>query len=157
MAITRINNNQITDAIAGNLYVGINAAAKLQNYSITSQKISNNLTYGSDLTITGNLTVQGNVTAIDTIDLVVEDPLILLAKDQTGAPTLDIGFIGERGSSINIAYIWDESAGEFATVFTNDAITNTVVTIDSYASLHVANITASNANITGNVTFSGTL
>jgi hypothetical protein len=46
MAITRINNNQITDAIAGNLYVGINAAAKLQNYSITSQKISNNLTYG---------------------------------------------------------------------------------------------------------------
>jgi hypothetical protein len=157
MAITRINNNQITDAIAGNLYVGINAAAKLQNYSITSQKISNNLTYGSDLTITGNLTVQGNVTAIDTIDLVVEDPLILLAKDQTGAPTLDIGFIGERGSSINIAYIWDESAGEFATVFTNDAITNTVVTIDSYASLHVANITASNANITGNVTFSGNI
>jgi filamentous hemagglutinin len=157
MAITRINNNQITDAIAGNLYVGINAAAKLQNYSITSQKISNNLTYGSDLTIAGNLTVQGNVTAIDTIDLVVEDPLILLAKDQTGAPSLDIGFIGERGSDINIAFIWDESADEFATVFTNDAITNTVVTIDSYASLHVANITASNANITGNVTFSGNI
>jgi hypothetical protein len=157
MAITRINNNQITDAIAGNLYVGINAAAKLQNYSITSQKISNNLTYGSDLTISGNLTVQGNVTAIDTIDLVVEDPLILLAKDQTGSPTLDIGFIGERGSEINIAFIWDEGAGEFATVFTNDAITNTVVTIDSYASLHVANITASNADITGNVTFSGNI
>jgi hypothetical protein len=157
MAITRINNNQITDAIAGNLYVGINAAAKLQNYSITSQKISNNLTYGSDLTIAGNLTVQGNVTAIDTIDLVVEDPLILLAKDQTGAPTLDIGFIGERGTDINIAFIWDEGAGEFATVFTNDAITNTVVTIDSYASLHVANITASNADITGNVTFSGNI
>jgi hypothetical protein len=157
MAITRINNNQITDAIAGNLYVGINAAAKLQNYSITSQKISNNLTYGSDLTISGNLTVQGNVTAIDTIDLVVEDPLILLAKDQTGSPTLDIGFIGERGSEINIAFIWDEGAGEFATVYTNDAITNTVVTIDSYASLHVANITASNADITGNVTFSGNI
>jgi hypothetical protein len=157
MAITRINNNQITDAIAGNLYVGINAAAKLQNYSITSQKISNNLTYGSDLTISGNLTVQGNVTAIDTIDLVVEDPLILLAKDQTGSPSLDIGFIGERGSEINIAFIWDEGAGEFATVYTNDAITNTVVTIDSYASLHVANITASNADITGNVTFSGNI
>ena len=157
MAITRINNNQITDAIAANVYVGINAAAKLQNYSITSQKISNNLTYGSDLTIAGNLTVQGNVTAIDTIDLVVEDPLILLAKDQTGAPSLDIGFIGERGSSINIAFIWDEGAGEFATVFTNDAITNTIVTIDSYASLHVANLTASNLDISGNVAFSGNI
>ena len=157
MAITRINNNQITDAIAGNVYVGINAAAKLQNYSITSQKISNNLTYGSDLTIAGNLTVQGNVTAIDTIDLVVEDPLILLAKDQTGSPSLDIGFIGERGSEINIAFIWDEGAGEFATVFTNDAITNTIVTIDSYASLHVANLTASNLDISGNVEFSGNI
>jgi hypothetical protein len=157
MAITRINNNQITDAIAANVYVGINAAAKLQNYSITSQKISNNLTYGSDLTIAGNLTVQGNVTAIDTIDLVVEDPLILLAKDQTGAPSLDIGFIGERGSSINIAFIWDEGAGEFATVFTNDAITNTIVNIDSYASLHVANLTASNLDISGNVAFSGNI
>jgi hypothetical protein len=157
MAITRINNNQITDAIAGNVYVGINAAAKLQNYSVTSQKISNNLTYGSDLTITGNLTVQGNVTAIDTIDLVVEDPLILLAKDQTGAPSLDIGFIGERGSEINIAFIWDEGSGEFATVYTNDAITNTIVTIDSYASLHVANLVASNLDVSGNVAFSGNI
>ena len=68
MAITRINNNQITDSIEGNVYYGINAAAKLQNYSITSQKIANSLTYGSDLTVAGNLTVQGNVTAIDTIN-----------------------------------------------------------------------------------------
>jgi hypothetical protein len=60
MAVTRINNNQITDASAGNIYLGINANTKLQNYSITSQKIANNLTYGSDLTVTGNLTVQRN-------------------------------------------------------------------------------------------------
>ena len=58
MAVTRINNNQISDASAGNAYVGINAATKVQPYSITATKIANNLTYGSDLTITGNLTVQ---------------------------------------------------------------------------------------------------
>ena len=157
MAITRINNNQITDSIEGNVYYGINAAAKLQNYSITSQKIANSLTYGSDLTVTGNLTVQGNVTAIDTINLVIEDPLILLAKDQTGVPTMDIGFIGERGTSQNIAFIWDESAGQFATVFTNDAVTNTVVAIASYASLRADTITAANLDVTGNVTFSGNI
>ena len=35
MAVTRINNNQITDAAAGNVYVGINAATKVQSYSVT--------------------------------------------------------------------------------------------------------------------------
>jgi cytoskeletal protein CcmA (bactofilin family) len=145
MAVTRIKNNQITDST-------VNAAAKLQNFSITSGKIANNLTYGSDLTIAGNLTVQGNVTAIDTTDLVVEDPLILLAKDQSGVPTLDIGFIGRRGNEENIAFIWDESADQFATVFTTSEITNTVVSISSYASLRTQDLTASNVSVTGNLT-----
>ena len=43
MAVTRINNNQITTAQEGNVYLGINAASKLQNYSITSNKIANSL------------------------------------------------------------------------------------------------------------------
>ena len=150
MAVTRIKNNQITDST-------VNAAAKLQDYSVTSGKIANNLTYGSDLTVTGNLTVQGNVTAIDTIDLVVEDPLILLAKEQTGTPTLDIGFIGKRGTQDNIAFVWDESADQFVAVFTTSEVTNTTVSINSYASLQVLDITAANASITGNVTFSGNI
>ena len=60
--LTRINNNQITTAVDGNAYLGINAASKLQNYSITSNKIANSLVYGSDLTVSGNLTVTGNAT-----------------------------------------------------------------------------------------------
>ena len=157
MAITRINNNQITDSVSGNIYLGVNAAVKVQDYSITAGKIQNNLTYGSDLTITGNLTVQGNTTAIDTVNLVVEDPLILLAKEQTGAPALDIGFIGKRGTDENIAFVWDESADQFVAVFTNSEVTNSVININSYASLQVLDLTAANANITGNVTFSGNI
>jgi hypothetical protein len=151
MAITRINNNQITDASTGNVYLGVNAATKLQDYTITSGKISNNLVYGSDLTISGNLTVNGNTTSIDTVNLVVEDPLILLAKEQTGTPTLDIGFIGERGTSNNIAFIWDENSNQFATIFTDSATTNTQANILSYASLQTDTLTAANANITGTV------
>ena len=157
MAITRINNNQITDSSPGNIYLGVNAAVKVQDYSITAGKIQNNLNYGSDLTITGNLTVQGNTTAIDTVNLVVEDPLILLAKEQTGAPALDIGFIGKRGTEDNIAFVWDESADQFVAVFTTSEVTNSVININSYASLQVLNLTTANANITGNVTFSGNI
>jgi hypothetical protein len=163
MAVTRINNNQITDAVQGNVYVGINANTKIQNFSITAGKIANNLTYGSDLTVTGNLTVQGNSTAIDTTITTIEDPVIVLASTQTGAPAVDIGFIGERGTSENIAFVWDESAQEFATVYTDTSETNTTVNITGYANAHVGNMLVGGttslagnvigaANFTGNVT-----
>ena len=61
MAVTQIKNNQITDALSGNTQVGINAGAKVQDYSITSTKLANNITYGSNLSVTGNLGVASNV------------------------------------------------------------------------------------------------
>jgi hypothetical protein len=151
MAVTRINNNQITDASAGNVYVGINANTKLQNYSITAGKIANNLTYGSDLTVSGNLTVNGTSTAIDTTITTIEDPVIVLASTQTGTPAVDIGFLGDRGDEDNIAFVWDESVGEFVTVFTSTSETNTTVTISSYANFHT-----NDANISGNLVVNGT-
>jgi hypothetical protein len=151
MAVTRIKNNQITDSSAGNVYVGINASTKVQDYSITAGKIANSLVYGSDLTITGNLTVNGQTTTIDTVSTVIEDPVIVLAANQTGSPSVDIGFIGERGDSNNIAFVWDESADEFVTAFTTDLVTNTTITISSYANFHT-----NDANIGGNLVINGT-
>jgi hypothetical protein len=151
MPVTRIRNNQVTDSSAGNTIVGINAGTKIQDYSITAGKIANNLTYGSDLTVTGNLTVQGNTTAIDTTITTIEDPVIVLASTQTGAPAVDIGFIGERGTSNNIAFVWDESSTEFVTAFTSTAETNTTIAISSYANFHT-----NDANIGGNIVINGT-
>jgi fibronectin-binding autotransporter adhesin len=158
MAVTRINNNQVTNAQSGNLYVGINAGTKLQNFSITSTKIANNLTYDSNLTITGNLTVQGNTTAIDTTITTIEDPILLLGSGQTGSPTVDIGYIGQRGTSENIAFVWDESAGEFVTAFTSTAESNTVITITSYANLHSANtFVGGSLSVSGNTSLTGNI
>ena len=144
--LTRINNNQITDAVGGNTQLGINANTKVQNYSITSQKIANDLTYGSNLTIAGNLDVLGNTTTIDSTTVTVEDPLILLASTQTGTPTVDIGFIGQRGTANNIASVWDEALGAFVTVYTNSTAAATTVNILSYA-----DFITGNANVTGNL------
>ena len=47
-----------------------------------------------DVTIAGNLTVNGTTTSIDTTNLEVEDPLIKLAKNNSAADSLDIGFYG---------------------------------------------------------------
>jgi mucin-19 len=163
MAVTRINNNQITDASAGNIYLGINANTKLQNYSITSQKIANNLTYGSDLTISGNLTVNGTTTAVDTVNTLILDPLITLADGQTsGAPTLDIGTIGLRGSQNSAVLAWKESQLEFVTALSTTTVSNTTFTISSYANLHTGNFIAQGTtslvgNVIGTAQFTGNI
>ena len=148
MAITRIKNNQITDST-------INAAAKLSDYSITAGKLANSITYGSDWTITGNLTVNGTTTTVDTTNMTVEDPLLLLASDQTGTPAHDIGFIGERGDENNVALVWDESEGEFVAAFVSDAESSTNVTISAYSDFKAHNIDA-NAAIAAATTITAT-
>jgi hypothetical protein len=152
MAVTRIKNNQITDAT-------VVANAKLVDYSISSAKLANNLVYNSDFTVAGNLTVQGNSTAIDTTITTIEDPIIVLASTQTsGAPAVDIGYLGFRGNQSNIAFVWDESAGQFVTAFTSTGESNTTITITSYANLQIGNLSLtgnilnSTLNVTGNVT-----
>ena len=48
----------------------------------------------NDVTIAGNLTVNGSTTTVDTTNLIVEDPLIKLAKTNNAADSVDIGFYG---------------------------------------------------------------
>ena len=156
--LTRINNNQITDAISGNTYFGIDANTKIQAYSITSNLLANNFVYSSNLTVQGNLCVTGNVTAINTTNITIEDPLLLLASNQSGSPTVDIGYIGQRGTSNNIAFVWNESLTSFVTVYTSSgAGDNTTIAVLSYADLITGNanvsgnLTAVNVSLTGNV------
>jgi hypothetical protein len=163
MAVTRINNNQITTASNGNAYLGINAAAKLQNYSITSNKIANSLVYGSDLTVSGNLTVNGTTTTVDTVNTLIKDPILVLADGQTaGTPTVDIGILGYRGNSDSSFLGWQESGSTFMAILSNTTVSNTTVNVSSYANFTASTITAQGnlsvvGNIIGNANFSGNL
>ena len=76
--------------------------------------ISGNTEVGGSLTVTGDLTVNGSTTTVSTQNLLVEDALIGLQSELTGANANDIGFIFERGSTgNNAAFIWDESDDKF--------------------------------------------
>jgi hypothetical protein len=61
-----------------------------------------------DLTLSGNLVVSGTLTTLETSNLIVEDPLIALAKDQANSGTftdaLDIGFFGSYGNTSQKVY-----------------------------------------------------
>jgi len=105
---------------------------------------SNTLTIGAGGTtvnIAGNLTVTGTTTTVSSNTLTIGDALYLLNSDETGTPTHDSGFVVERGSSANVALIWDESADEFAVINTSETGTTAGnVNISSYANLQVANL-----------------
>lgn len=104
----------------------------------------NEITIGlpTDVTIAGNLTVSGTTTTIDTTNLAVTDALIELQSGHTGANLNDLGIIMERGSTgDNAAFIWDESADEFALGTTTGTGTSTGALTLTTATLN-ANINA---------------
>ncbi len=52
-----------------------------------------------NLTVTGNLEVQGDTVTTDVATMQIEDPLIKLAKNNTGSDAADIGFYGAYDTS----------------------------------------------------------
>ena len=145
MPVTRIKNNQITDAT-------IVASSKLVDNSISAGKLANDLTYGSNLTVTGNLTVNGTTSTLDTVNTVIEDPIILLAANESGTPSKDIGFIGNRGASNNVAWIFDETDDTFKAGLTTDDGTGTAITLASKVDGEFKDLTMVNLAPSGNVT-----
>jgi len=145
MAITRIKNNQITNAT-------IDASTKLVDLSITAGKLANNLNYASNLTITGNLSVDGTSTTLDTVNTLIEDPILLLGKDQTGVPAYDLGFVGERGDEDNAVFVWKETATEWQFGTTTGTGDGTTVTLAGFADIQAAGITGTTLALSGNIT-----
>jgi hypothetical protein len=115
--------------------------------SFTTVAASSNLTVGGNATVTGNLTVNGSTTTIDSTTLTIEDPMITLAKNNSGgdANTFDQGLFFNRGSLANVSFIWDESTDQFAAAVTSgeDGTTAGNVTIDSYAAIRAGVTTVS--------------
>lgn len=96
-------------------------------------------TLTGDLIIEQNFTVLGETTTLNSTNVMVDDVVFTLGNGNT-SDALDIGFIGIRASD-NIGIIWDESADEFATVFTDsDGSTEGNTNILSYADFRADNI-----------------
>jgi len=114
--------------------------------AMTIADSSGDVNVSTNFSVDGNLTVNGTTTTIDSATLTVEDPLIQLAKNNSGgdANTFDQGLFFNRGSLDNVSFIWDESADQFAVAVTasEDGTTAGNITIDSYAAFKAGVITA---------------
>jgi len=72
-------------------------------------------TVTGDLTVSGDLTINGTTTTIDTVNLEIEDNIVLLNKNQTGTPptTLRSGIEIERGDSPNVLIRFNENTDKW--------------------------------------------
>jgi hypothetical protein len=59
--------------------------------------------------VAGNLTVSGATTSIATETLTIDDNIIVLNNNATGAPVVNAGIEIERGSSANVQLRWNET------------------------------------------------
>lgn len=94
-----------------------------------------------DIVIMGSFSITGSASTINTTNLLVEDPILVLAHGQTGSPALDSGFFIDRGAGATQAFIWDESTDQFALISTTDSHTTIGnVNISGYSDLRLGNI-----------------
>ena len=102
----------------GVAYGQANAAYAATNTKLplTGGTISGSLNVSTDLTVTGNLSVLGNTTQINTVSLLVTDNSIFLASNTTGAPVVNADITVVRGSSPNVALLWNETVGKWGYV-----------------------------------------
>nr|BAR39874.1 hypothetical protein [uncultured Mediterranean phage uvMED] len=124
--------------------------------SATIGDANDTITFGEDVIVTGDLTVSGDTVTVNTATLSVEDPLIYMAKNQTGSASVDIGLIGERGDDTNVGIIFDESANVWSAITTADTGTTAGnVSISDYADFRAGTITSDDGfagDLTGDVT-----
>ena len=110
-----------------------------------------------DVTIAGNLTVNGTTTTVNSDTLSVTDPLIKLAKANSGADSLDIGFYGlydTSGSQDLYAGLFRDANDSGKFKLFKDLQEEPTTTVNTSGTGYAVGTLVSNleGNVTGNVT-----
>ena len=142
----------VSDVTATELgYVdGVTSAIQTQLDAVEARRAANNIgtTFADDVIITGNLIVNGATTTANSINMVVQDRMLMLANSATGAPAADVGLLFNRGNQGNAAFFYDESAQTFKLSDTKDPSSNTSLSPVTASNLDVGIITAATLNAT---------
>lgn len=107
------------------------------------------VTMNDDLIVTGNLIVNGDTTTANSVNMVVQDRMLMLANSATGAPAADVGVLFNRGNQGNAAFFYDESAQTFKISDTKDPSTNVALSPVTAGNLDVGILTAATVKFNG--------
>jgi hypothetical protein len=137
VTFTRLNSN--IDVVQNNVAAIINGTT-----AFTGQ-----VTMNDDLVVTGNLVISGDTTTANSVNMIVQDRIIMLANSATGTPADDIGFLFNRGNQGNAAIFYDESAKTFKISDTKDPSSNTTLSPVTAGNLDVGILTATTIKYNG--------
>lgn len=101
---------------SGSVQIGLPSDVVIGN----DLSVTNDLTVSGDASITGSLTITGDLISTNTERIDLEDSVIQLNSNASGAPNdaADAGLEVNRGSATNVKLLWDESADRWT--FTNN-------------------------------------
>jgi hypothetical protein len=85
-----------------------------------SQNFTVDKTFEQDVLVQGDFTVQGSTFTADATNLLVQDPFIVIANNQSAPASYDAGLLVYRPSVDNMAWIWDEANDGWAAFSTTD-------------------------------------
>lgn len=107
------------------------------------------VTMSDDLIVTGNLIVNGDTVTSNSINMVVQDRMLMLANSATGSPAADVGVLFNRGNQGNAAFFYDESGQTFKISDTQDPSTNVSLSPVTSGNLDVGILTAATVKFNG--------
>jgi len=104
---------------------------------------SNSVIFDAKTTrVKGDLVVDGTNTVVDTASLTIEDPIIILSRNNSTPSDVDSGILVNRGAANNAALYWNEGDDTFKAVTTTSDGTGTTIADTALAKIQVAEPTA---------------
>ena len=146
IAVSDVTSTELgyLDGVTGAIQTQIDAKAALAGATFSGQVNMND-----DLVVTGNLIVNGDTTTANSVNMVVQDRMLMLANSATGAPGSDVGILFNRGNQGNAAFFYDESASTFKLSDTKDPSSNTLLSPVTASNLDVGIVTAATVKQNG--------
>jgi len=117
-----------------------------------SQNFTVDKTFEQDVLVEGNFVVQGSTFTSDATNLLVQDPLIVVANNQPAPASYDAGLLVYRPSVDNMAWVWDEANdGWSAFSTTDDGTTAGSLTVTGYQDVYARDVRPQRDLISPNV------
>lgn len=121
-----------------------------------SQKFTVDKTFEQDVLVEGNFVVQGSTFTSDATNLLVQDPLIVVANNQAAPASYDAGLLVYRPSVDNMAWVWDEANdGWSAFSTTDDGTTAGSLSVTGYQDVYARDVRPQRDLISPNVYVTG--
>jgi len=112
---------------------------------------SNSVIFDSKTTrVKGDLIVDGTNTVVDTASLTIEDPIIILSRNNSAPSDVDSGILINRGVANNAALYWNEGDDTFKAVTTSSDGTGTAIADTALAKIQIAEPAAASDAATKN-------